>query len=171
MKTGFHKEHTTPNQNHISFWWITANLKHSMRTMKTPSHSISLNSINFSINNAAKWLLELKRTRECWSTAEVDWNTQDKAAFLLIPKVREQTQKQMQPSGSLNKELSFRALKFCSVPSPAYQQAAGSSVQQPQKDVSMHLKSDTWGQVKKSIDPHYAHINLGWDPYDKWPPL
>lgn len=105
MKTGFHKEHTTPTKiiSHSD-----ANLKHSRRTMKTPSHSISLNSINFSINNAAKWLLELKRTRECWSMAEVDCNTQNKAAFLLIPKVREQTQKQMQPSGSLNKELSFR---------------------------------------------------------------
>lgn len=108
MKTGFHKEHTTPNQNHISFWWIIANLKHSLRPMKTSSHSISLNSINFSINNAAKWLLGLKRTRECGSMAEVDWNTRKKAAFLLIPKVTEQTQKQMQPSGSLNKELSFR---------------------------------------------------------------
>lgn len=29
---------------------------------------------------------------------EADWNTQNKDAFLLIPKVREQIQKQMQPS-------------------------------------------------------------------------
>jgi len=51
---------------------------------------------------------------------EVDWNTQNKGAFLLIPKVREQTQKQMQPSGGLNKELSSKAFKFCSMPSLAY---------------------------------------------------
>lgn len=94
MKTGFHKEHTTPTKiiSHSD-----ANLKHSLRTMKTPSHSISPNE--FFHNNAAKWLLELKRTRECWSMAEVDCNTQNKAAFLLIPKVREQTQEMMCPVG------------------------------------------------------------------------
>lgn len=34
--------------------------------------------------------------------AEVGINTQNKDASLLIPQVREQTQKQMQPSGGLN---------------------------------------------------------------------
>lgn len=52
--------------------------------------------------------------------AEVEWNTQNEDAFLLIPKVGEQTQKQMQPSGGLNKELSSKAFEFCSVPSLAY---------------------------------------------------
>lgn len=90
--------HTTPNPNQISFWWLIASQK-ALRTMKTPSHSISLNPNNFSINNTAKWLLELKTTQKCWSMADIDSNTQNKDAFLLIPKVREQTKKQMQPSG------------------------------------------------------------------------
>lgn len=62
--------------------------------------------------------------------AEADRNVQYEDALMLIPKVREQTQKHMQPNGDLNKELSSKAFKFCSMPSLAYQQAVGSSVKQ-----------------------------------------
>lgn len=62
--------------------------------------------------------------------AEADRNAQYEDALMLIPKVREQTQKHMQPNGDLNTELSSKAFKFCSMPSLAYQQAVGSSVKQ-----------------------------------------
>lgn len=71
--------------------------------------------------------------------AEVDRNTPNKDAFLLVPKVREQTQKQMQPHGGLNKELPSKAFRFCMVPSLAYQQAASSGVEQPQKGTSQYV--------------------------------
>lgn len=62
--------------------------------------------------------------------AEADRNPQYEDPLMLIPKVREQTQKHTQPEGDLNKELCSKAFKFCSMPSLAYQQAVGSSVKQ-----------------------------------------